>query len=318
MTSPKLPINMLLLHIIKNCNSHCSMCDCWREKKSILLDLEDIKSMIDAFEENGGKMVLVSGGEPLLHPNIQDILKYIKDKGLTASLNTNGLLIKKHADKIIPFCDFIIVSMDCLKNEQAYLLRGHTSNERILKDLEFIQKEFQTNIQLRCTISRKNLFSFYELIDYAQTVGFRVSFSPIDYSSDSFGREKEPTNTIDDWIPSNDELNKFEQLLTTELGNKIQKAFQDQVITWDIKNFNDLISYFRHCRNKNIICEKQMCFLPYTSLIVDYNGDIRPCFYLPAFTHIKNINKEALSSFQRVQQMGTPCKCEGCRGHVFT
>ena len=80
------------------CNEHCRFCPCSNGAASIPhLSYECVCDAIDhSVKEQGVNNVLLSGGEPTLHPDFFRILEYIKNKGLRLSLLTNAL---KLADK---------------------------------------------------------------------------------------------------------------------------------------------------------------------------------------------------------------------------
>lgn len=113
-TVRKLKIN---LHIIDACNYSCKHCFAKFGSTSIL-GLEKWKSIIDNCVENSSvEEFNIAGGEPMLHPNFMDIVKYIVEvKGKRCSLITNGVLmneewIKKNA-KYFCMIGFSVDSFD--------------------------------------------------------------------------------------------------------------------------------------------------------------------------------------------------------------
>jgi len=74
------------------CNLNCSFCSCANRNKKDVLSLNTIKTIFDKAVICGCKAVTISGGgEPLLHPNINEIIKYIGSLGISVGLVTNGL-----------------------------------------------------------------------------------------------------------------------------------------------------------------------------------------------------------------------------------
>jgi len=76
------------------------------------LNLAELKSVIDDI----GKLrprITITGGEPLLHPDLIPFVTYIKKKGLRLNFNTNGLLLAKNAKLLVELgVDDISISID--------------------------------------------------------------------------------------------------------------------------------------------------------------------------------------------------------------
>ncbi|MBR9681543.1 MAG: radical SAM protein [Candidatus Altiarchaeota archaeon] len=85
-------------HILRlglNCNFDCPFCNVLDFIKLPERTLQDLKSEIDKLV--GSKLVLsLSGGEPLLYPILDDVIKYAKLKGFRVRLQTNASLINEN------------------------------------------------------------------------------------------------------------------------------------------------------------------------------------------------------------------------------
>jgi len=78
------------------CNLSCKFCSCSDRDKKKQLSLEEIKWVLDVCAERGAKaMTITGGGEPLLHPQINEILRYADKKKIEVGLVTNGILFKR-------------------------------------------------------------------------------------------------------------------------------------------------------------------------------------------------------------------------------
>lgn len=82
-----------------NCNFSCKYCFVKRlsTKK---IDLEEVKKILKQLKDIGVVYLFLTGGEPLLHPDIKEILKYSSKLGFITTLQTNGYLID---EKLIKF-----------------------------------------------------------------------------------------------------------------------------------------------------------------------------------------------------------------------
>ncbi len=86
----------------------------------------------------GRPVVSFTGGEPLLHPQICDLIKYAKDKGRVCTLVTNGWFLEDKAEQICETgLNCITVSVDGPK-EIHNSIRGKNSFERLERGLQKI------------------------------------------------------------------------------------------------------------------------------------------------------------------------------------
>lgn len=96
----------LCFEIIEKCPNECKFCSsnsCYTKDKIILL--EDFKKVIDYFISEGGIGELsLSGGEPFLHPDLFEMVKYAKSYGIRTVLFTSGVKKRiKHSEEIIKY-----------------------------------------------------------------------------------------------------------------------------------------------------------------------------------------------------------------------
>jgi MoaA/NifB/PqqE/SkfB family radical SAM enzyme len=89
----------VMAHIIpmRRCNLSCTYCNEY-DTTSKPVPIGVMKERIDDLHRLGTTIVTISGGEPLLHPELDDLIKYIRSKGIIAGMITNGYLLT--ADRI--------------------------------------------------------------------------------------------------------------------------------------------------------------------------------------------------------------------------
>lgn len=89
----------VLAHIIpiRRCNLSCTYCNEF-DDFSKPVPLEDMYQRIDRLGELGTSVISFSGGEPLLHPHLDDLIVRIRGTGAMAGMITNGYLLT--ADRI--------------------------------------------------------------------------------------------------------------------------------------------------------------------------------------------------------------------------
>jgi MoaA/NifB/PqqE/SkfB family radical SAM enzyme len=89
----------VLAHIIpmRRCNLACEYCNEF-DKISNPVSLETMFGRIDRLADLGTTIITISGGEPLLHPQLDEIIAHIRQRGMIAGMITNGYLLT--ADRI--------------------------------------------------------------------------------------------------------------------------------------------------------------------------------------------------------------------------
>src|SRR4051812_13903894 len=80
------------LNITWKCNLDCVYCSEYDNAKDHV-PFETLKPRIDKIYELGARHTDLIGGEPLLHPNILDIMRTVRAKGMTTGMTTNAFLL---------------------------------------------------------------------------------------------------------------------------------------------------------------------------------------------------------------------------------
>jgi MoaA/NifB/PqqE/SkfB family radical SAM enzyme len=85
-----------LVHIIpmRRCNLACTYCNEF-DDNSKPVPVEEIKKRLDLLADMGTSIITISGGEPLMHPDLDEIIRHIRTRGMIAGLITNGFFLNK-------------------------------------------------------------------------------------------------------------------------------------------------------------------------------------------------------------------------------
>ncbi len=112
----------ILAHLIctRRCNLSCAYCNEY-DSTSNPIPLEDMYARIDKLGALGTSIVTLSGGEPLIHPDLNAIIKRIRANGMVAGLITNGFYLDR--ERILQLneagLDYIQLSIDNLKPDKV-------------------------------------------------------------------------------------------------------------------------------------------------------------------------------------------------------
>ena len=88
------------------CNLKCAGCGKIQQPHTLLKQRMPVEQAVGAIEESGAPMVSVAGGEPLMHPQIDEIVRQLLDRKKIVFLCTNALLLPKHLHKFKPHRNF--------------------------------------------------------------------------------------------------------------------------------------------------------------------------------------------------------------------
>jgi hopanoid biosynthesis associated radical SAM protein HpnH len=98
------------------CNLKCPGCGKIQHPASVLKQRMPVEQAVGAIEESGAPMVSIAGGEPLMHPQIDEIVRQLLRRKKFVFLCTNAVLMPKHLDKFTPSPYFTwVVHVDGLR-----------------------------------------------------------------------------------------------------------------------------------------------------------------------------------------------------------
>ena len=110
-----LTVNVGLTH---GCNHNCVHCACQLfnpyEGRKSFIDTALFKQFMKDCQQMGvAELFFAGSGEPLLHPDLEEILQYGHALGLNLTVSTNGMLLTpKRAETILPFLNWVRVSVN--------------------------------------------------------------------------------------------------------------------------------------------------------------------------------------------------------------
>ena len=136
-----------MLEPLEACNLHCIGCGRVIEYKDAIHERLSVEESLVAVHASGAPIVSVSGGEPLLHEQIGEIVRAITEEKRFVYLCTNGLLLREKLDlfKPSPYLSFV-VHLDGTKKIHDYVTRREgTYDEAIAGIREALSRGFRVN-----------------------------------------------------------------------------------------------------------------------------------------------------------------------------
>src|SRR5882757_8671304 len=189
LTRPQLErLPLVTLYLTERCNSRCVTCDYWRHGRADMT-LESVTRLLPSFARLGTRTALISGGEPLLNPEWQDIARLLAVNGLKLWLLTSGLSLAKHARRAAELFDAITVSLDGTNRATYAAIRGLDAFDKVCEGIEAAARAGVAP-SLRVTLQRSNYRELPGFVDLARQTGARqISFLAVDVANPhAFGR----------------------------------------------------------------------------------------------------------------------------------
>src|SRR5881275_2647921 len=144
LASTKHPI---LVHIIpmRQCNLACTYCNEF-DDFSKPVPLEEMKKRLDILADMGTSIITISGGEPLMHPDLDEIIRHIRRRGMIAGMITNGfLLTQKRIEELNRAgLEHLQISIDNTKPDDVSMKSLKTLDQKL--ELLATYAYFQVNI----------------------------------------------------------------------------------------------------------------------------------------------------------------------------
>jgi len=162
-----------LAHIIpmRRCNLACGYCNEY-DDVSKPVPLEEMKRRLDLLADMGTSIITISGGEPLMHPQLEEVIRHIRKRGMVAGMITNGFLlsVKRIQSLNDAGLEHLQISIDNVTPDEVSLKSLKTLDSR----LEMLAQHaiFQVNINSVLGSAVKNPQDALTIAHRAVSLGF--------------------------------------------------------------------------------------------------------------------------------------------------
>ncbi len=257
-------LEIVALEIVEGCNLKCDFCARNAEQGNVQeLEIEKIEFVIEHIKKENVNQVALTGGEPLLHSKILDIVKLLEMKKVQYSITTNGTILNR---KLLEFLSeskyfkHFIISLDSYRAEVHDKIRGVLGTYKIVQD--FIRYIRKCNIQfcINMTVNADNLTDIYLTAQYAKKIGAKdisvAMVRPDGRGTANFGM--------------------IEQKKYAEQINECYDLMDNKFFVW-ASEITIFLYDFEKYKNSYLLGEKFACSFANESLHIDYKGNIKGC-----------------------------------------
>ncbi|NIM90833.1 MAG: radical SAM protein [Candidatus Aminicenantes bacterium] len=249
----------ILFLVTQTCNLACHHCSWGNASVPENFPKDFFQKIVEELGSLGVRSLLISGGEPILWPDLFDMISFASPR-LRVSLSTNGTLIgDTEAQKLKEAgVSEIAISMDGLSARTHDDLRGKGSFQQTLQGIDSLKRAgLGERINLQFCLSKRSIDEAMDLPKFAENLGVRK----ITYlSMKKLGRASQ------DWDDLKPDRESYQEFLLTLYETLFTQGFPIIV--------NSPLSGFRPV----VKPQERVSTCPFgTQLIVDVKGGIYPC-----------------------------------------
>ncbi len=170
----------VLAHIVpmRRCNLACTYCNEY-DKVSDPVPFDEMKRRVDKLADLGTSVITISGGEPLMHPQLDEIITHIRERGVIAGLITNGYYLnpKRIARLNRAGLEYVQISIDNVEPDEV----SKKSLKPLTKRLAWLAEHavFHVNINSVLGSGVKNPDDALTVAQHAVDLGFSTTVGVI-------------------------------------------------------------------------------------------------------------------------------------------
>lgn len=226
-SSDKKPV--VVWNITQACNLNCIHCYARAVHRSHERELttEEGFNLLDDLAAFGVPVILFSGGEPLLRPDLTELARYAVDRGMRAVISTNGTLIDEEKALLLKDAgvSYVGISLDGLEKVNDHFRGMRGAFKTTLNVIKNCQKA-ELKVGLRFTINKLNADQVPGIFDLVEEMEIeRICFYHLVYS----GRG---SDLIDQDL-SHDETRKIVDFIMDRTRDMYNRGLKKEVLTVD-------------------------------------------------------------------------------------
>lgn len=295
----------VILSITSRCNLRCAMCQIPEKSCKPELSTQQCKGLIRDAARLCPESIVFSGGEPLLRPDIFELISFVHELKINTCLTSNGTLIDEAVAERLAASGIGVVNISLEGPRVVHdVLRGQGSFMQALKALENLSaKKIETTIAT--IVCGQNYESLPDVMDLARHCGVSsVKFQPF---SDIFLIDKDKRR--DFFIPGSliaDVQASLERVMELAKAYRIETNPKEYLL--------DMASYLCDLKPAH---KEHSCRALWTSCPISAEGDVFLCWVLsekPLGNIAQNSLLDIWNSVEHNQRRQDVLKagCKGC------
>lgn len=165
-------------YVTYRCNAKCSFCDIW-EKPSPYITIQNATQNLKDLKRLGVNVIDFTGGEPLLHRELPELLNIAKSLGFITTVTTNTLLYPKMAEKLKGKIDMLHFSLDSPIEAEHNESRGVKLFDKFEESIT-IAKQLDERPDILFTVFSSNIHQIDEVYQtYCMSHNLMLVLNPV-------------------------------------------------------------------------------------------------------------------------------------------
>jgi len=164
-------------YLTYRCNARCSFCDIY-QRKTTLADPAIVEDHLKQLKPLGVRFIDFTGGEPLLHPQLPELLKTAGKTGFHTSVTTNCILYPRLAEKLRGLIDLLHFSLDSADAAQHDGFRGVNCFDKVMESIE-IAVALKEKPDVLMTVTPDNFSQIEQVHDIAAKNKLMLILNPV-------------------------------------------------------------------------------------------------------------------------------------------
>lgn len=315
-TNRTLVLPVVMFAPTHRCNSACVSCAWWSTPANPHeLSLDEIDVLAGDLARLGTRLVVFTGGEPLLRADVFEAARLFQQHSIRLHLLTSGLALEPRAAAVASLFRRVIISLDSATAGGYRAIRGVDGFEAVTAGVRQLRSVApHLPISVRATIHARNFREMPQLVDTAKTLGCAsISFLPADLASSAFGHRDLPA--LQSLRLSRAEVDEFRgvvEALVRDHARDIASGF----IAEPVAKLRQLVQHYA-AMNGDSRFPAKTCNAPWMSAVIESNGDVRPCFFHRIVGNIRRqpialVARAALRDFREDLDVSTNATCKTC------
>jgi len=314
-THRTLALPLLIFYVTARCNSRCVSCDWWKSDGAADLTLDEVRALADDLPALRTRLIVFSGGEPLLRRDVFEMADVFRAHGVRVRLLTSGLFLERDAEQVAPRFEEVTLSLDGHNRDLYRQIRGVDGLEVIERGVRKLKTcAPQLPVRARSTLHRHNFRELPHLIDKARSLGLaQISFLVADVTSEAFGRRSETSTR--GLLLTESEVEEFTRVVEETLVSHAQN-FTLRFVAESPDKLRRLPRYYAAQLGRGPF-PPVACNAPWVSAVVEADGAVRPCYFHPAVGNIRQkplsqILQQEMRAFRSNLNVSSNATCARC------
>jgi MoaA/NifB/PqqE/SkfB family radical SAM enzyme len=272
------------------------MCDIWKSTARSSLTCDVLRALMPEMRRLHVEHVVLTGGEPLMNPEIERLCAMLHAAGFRTTVLTTGLLLARYAQKLASMVDEWIISLDGPREVHDSVRRVPGAYDAVARAISALRCiKARATVRARCTVQKLNHGALCATARAAHALGFdSISYLAVDATSTAFNRAVPWENTrASEVMLDRCEIDALDREIEA-LARAREHEYPLGFVVEDGAKLRRIADRFRAHIGK-AEARAPRCNAPWVSAIITGDGSVKPCFFHAPIGNIRNGLEEAVN-----------------------